>query len=232
MVYTIYKHTNTVTGKCYVGKTIKPWQVRWAAHIIHAFENGGAGRFHCALRDFGLAVWSSEVLETVETLEAANQCECAWIQHFNSFEDGYNMTPGGDGGCTEEMKVKIGNALRGKPKSEAHKQKMREAAEEYWASHPDDQRKEQLIARNQSDTQREALREGQNRRWSDPEARAEMSRQQKGKVLSEETKAKIAEANKGRKLTDEQRQKMSEKRKAMWADPEFRAMMLEKRKKA
>lgn len=60
--------------------------------------------------------------------------ETYYIAKFNSYNDGYNMTPGGDGGPTNighvmsnEEKEKHRKAMSGKKFSEEHKRKIREA---------------------------------------------------------------------------------------------------------
>lgn len=199
-MYAIYRHTNLISGKCYIGKSKWGIERRWRSHVDAAVK-GHQSHFCHALRQYPLESWSHEVLEEVETNSEANLCEAKWISHFKSNDptQGYNMTRGGDGGmtCTPEQ---LSAKMKGVPKSEKHKQKMREAAQRYWANAPEtDTRRQQLAERNQTDEARQLAADAQNRRWSDPAAREHMSKSLKGKPKSEEHKRKISESLKKRK---------------------------------
>jgi group I intron endonuclease len=126
----IYKITNRVNGKVYIGK----WQGRrvedrWKVHLACAAE-GSRFHFHRAIRKFGPDAFQVEVLR--ETDDGIELCllEKELIAFFQSSnpEFGYNMTLGGDGipgfSHTEETKRKIGNANRGKVISDVGRDRM------------------------------------------------------------------------------------------------------------
>lgn len=113
-------------GKAYVGLTNKTIEDRWIEHC-QASDRGVFSKFYNAIRKYGKDNWSHEVL--VETdANNANEAEIKMISEYDTLNNGYNMTSGGDGikGLTrsEEHKRKIGEAHRGKPKSEEHKRKL------------------------------------------------------------------------------------------------------------
>lgn len=94
----IYKHTNKVNGKCYIGQTCrKNPNERW---------NNGKGYigtiFGKAIEKYGWENFSHEIIEDgLTSEEEANKREIYWISHYNSFagvsnSNGYNMTRGGD----------------------------------------------------------------------------------------------------------------------------------------
>ena len=98
MKYTIYKHTNKINGKSYIGQTIQ-------ADIRIRFKNGRGYRqqvvFGKAISKYGWDNFTHEILETVDTKEQANEREQYYIKFYNTyigFNDacGYNATLGGD----------------------------------------------------------------------------------------------------------------------------------------
>jgi group I intron endonuclease len=94
----IYKITNTVNGKIYIGKTIHTAMERWQKHLYQA---SGKVRtrdsyLHRAIRKYGKEKF---VCETVQ--EASNdildELERYWIKQYDAMNSGYNLTLGGDG---------------------------------------------------------------------------------------------------------------------------------------
>lgn len=100
MKYTIYKHTNNITGKSYIGQTKFSIEQRLKQHYIDARNSSNNGRnltrpFHLALLKYQAFDWYSEVLE-VTTKENASIREKYWISVYKTYTDGYNATIGGD----------------------------------------------------------------------------------------------------------------------------------------
>lgn len=101
----IYKVTCTITGKVYIGQTIRSIEERWTEHTRNAIHNDNLeykNKFHRALRKYGInkfIVKEQEVFEA-ETLEALqkllNAAETKWIIFYDSKTIGYNSTLGGD----------------------------------------------------------------------------------------------------------------------------------------
>lgn len=97
--YLVYCHT--LNGKKYIGYTGKTMEERLQDHIGEALE--GSGRhFHRAINKYGVENISSEVLVEDLTKAQAKKLEEAYIEKFDTFKNGYNMTRGGDGGNTLE----------------------------------------------------------------------------------------------------------------------------------
>ena len=93
----IYKATNTVNGKVYIGKTINKMRDRQKCHKSMSL-NGSQNYFHRAIRKHGWDSFTWQVIDTAETEEELNEKEKHWIAYYNSFgTGGYNMTIGGDG---------------------------------------------------------------------------------------------------------------------------------------
>lgn len=112
--YVVYRHIFP-NGKCYIGITCaKPYHRRW---------RGGTGycaqpKIYNAILKYGWENIRHELLYENLTVDDANQIEQEMIAKFNSIENGYNISTGGGGTfgipCSEEKKLKIGYANRGK----------------------------------------------------------------------------------------------------------------------
>lgn len=98
MLWTIYCHTHIESGRRYIGLTKQTWQKRWKNHVYAAKSSkGGKWHFPNAIRKYGAAAFSHEVLEVCGTLEEANSAEERWIEYFDTRnpEKGFNLTKGG-----------------------------------------------------------------------------------------------------------------------------------------
>lgn len=87
----IYKITNNINGKIYVGQS-NNIQRRFLEHK----NRGATSRIHVdiAIQKYGKENFSFEVIEEC-TIEQLNQKEMYWISYFNSVENGYNCSVGG-----------------------------------------------------------------------------------------------------------------------------------------
>lgn len=92
-MYSIYKHTFK-NGKSYIGLTSYSMEQRLEVHKKEA-QAGSPFLFHKALRKYDFDI-ESEVLDICETLDEANILEQKYIEKFDTFKNGYNMTIGGD----------------------------------------------------------------------------------------------------------------------------------------
>lgn len=94
--YIIYKATNLINGKCYVGKTINGLKDRKRQHIRNTKDNV---YFHNALRKYGADGFAWRVLFECDDLLLLNVMETFKIMvcHSHKSEGGYNLTWGGDG---------------------------------------------------------------------------------------------------------------------------------------
>jgi len=102
MIYTIYKSVNSKTNQVYIGFDSK-WPNRQKVHKS-ASKNGNS-KFYNAIRKYG---WM----------------ESYFIEQYDSFNIGYNLTLGGDGTfgvvLSEDAKQKISNTHKGKTLSKNH----------------------------------------------------------------------------------------------------------------
>lgn len=180
----IYKLTNLVNGKAYVGQTTRSLDLRFKQHATCKTSLIGK-----AIRKYGTENFSREKIEECDTLEWLNEREKFWIAYFNcKVPNGYNQTDGGEGasGCTHspEWCTKVSAKLKGRPRPP-----------EVIAC---------LIAAN---TGKPSPFKGKKR---DPSIGKKISAAKmgklspmKGKHHSEATKAQIAASNTGKKMSPE-----------------------------
>jgi group I intron endonuclease len=130
----IYKITNQINNKVYIGQTFDLAQ-RKAQHLFEGRPEGTADRpIYRSMRKHGLENFIFEVIEECAD-EAINEREIFWISHFGSTspERGYNLSKGGQG-HTDESRQKLSEALKGNKHcvgrvlSEKTKQKLSEAS--------------------------------------------------------------------------------------------------------
>lgn len=96
----IYKVTNTITNKSYIGKTTIGYLKRFNKHILNA-EKGINRRLYDSMRFHGIHNFTVTLEYTASTIEELNAKEIELISKFNTLmPNGYNMTLGGEGGYT------------------------------------------------------------------------------------------------------------------------------------
>ena len=86
----IYKTTNKVNGKIYIGKTKNNTDQYLGSGLL----------IKRAIAKYGVENFIKEIIDTAETIQELNQKEQYWIQQYNSCDNtiGYNISRGGDGG--------------------------------------------------------------------------------------------------------------------------------------
>jgi hypothetical protein len=92
----IYKITNKQSNKCYIGKTIQVFTLRWYQHFFQGSDN----KFHAEIRNTPLTDWVFEIQELVRLPEGTKSlAECEkyiiereryWIAFYDSINNGYN----------------------------------------------------------------------------------------------------------------------------------------------
>lgn len=132
-IYTIYKATNTVNGKVYIGFDSN-YPARKRCHkCCYKTE---PYKFYHALRKYGWESFNWEpIYQSKDKKHTLKIMEPYFIKEYNSFNEGYNSTLGGDGSVgyitSEETKQKQRiSALKRKRTchTEASKEKMRQKA--------------------------------------------------------------------------------------------------------
>ena len=204
----IYKVTNLINGKIYIGK-----------HKSSKFDKYyyGSGKIILrALKKYGKENFSIQVLEDGDSEEDLIAKERKWIKYFDSTNSdiGYNILEGGENPIyfgeqhpmygkhhteeannknrlahigkhhSEETKKKISEGNKGKTISEEHKKKISEA------------NKGRVLGDRLTDAGRKRISEAM-----------------KNRVITEKTRKKISDAHKGKPLSAEHIKKLSESHK-------------------
>lgn len=88
----VYKITNLVNGKVYIGQSIRAIQQRFTRHINDAINNKLDTHFARAIRKYGSDNFVIELIDTANTQDELNLKEQYWIRHYDSVCHGYNET--------------------------------------------------------------------------------------------------------------------------------------------
>lgn len=136
----IYKTTNLINGKIYIGKTKRTTSSYYGSGTVLQY----------AFKKYGKENFKRETIDTADTYKELNEKEVYWIKYYKSTdkEVGYNRSLGGDGFSgilpetiekirqihlgrknTKETKLKMSNAAKGKVKTKEHKEALSEAWE-------------------------------------------------------------------------------------------------------
>lgn len=203
--WTIYKLTNIVNGKCYIGKTLTyRFKKRVNAHSLAKSES----YLHQEIRKYGWNNFTTEVLHEVHDEEQADSLEISYIADYDTFRNGYNEQTGGSSG------YKFSNRAR---------RRMSESANKRW-DNPEERRKfsETCKGRKVSDETKKKIALAGTGRKHTLESRQKMSRVQKGKPswakgkrFSDEHKRKISESHKGKIVSEKSKRKSTETKLGM-----------------
>lgn len=138
-MFYVYKITNLINDKVYIGKTNNPSE-RWSDHkkIAKAGSiNKSFSVVHSAIRKYGEDNFEFLILEKIEHENLAFDRESYWISEYKSniqkYGDqfGYNLTDGGEGWSgrkhTEFSKMKMSEYKKAHPNSPEANRKISQA---------------------------------------------------------------------------------------------------------
>ena len=176
----IYKITNTVNGKAYIGQTVMKLEKRINIHFNP--NNQRCPALKRAINKYGCDAFTLEILHEVLDI-FLDDLEIAEINKHNTLApNGYNLQSGGNAGGTNrvvsnETRRKISDAGKGRTHTPESRKKISDAHKGKTLS---------------------------------PETRKKLSDINKGKKHTPETCQKMSESHKGKTFTLEHRRKMSE----------------------
>lgn len=126
IIYSIYKATNKINGKHYIGFD-SAWPKRKKSHVNESHQTNHRTyntHFHRAIRKYGIGAFEWNVIyQSKNGVHCLREMEPYFIKQYDSFGiNGYNMTLGGEGSlgryCSDKTKNKISNLKKGTiPKS-------------------------------------------------------------------------------------------------------------------
>ena len=93
MKYNVYKHTNIINNKSYIGVTSQKCENRWG---INGKGYELQPKFYHAIQKYGWSNFTHEILYTNLSKNEALQIEAQLIQKYNSIKNGYNVSSYGN----------------------------------------------------------------------------------------------------------------------------------------
>lgn len=93
----IYKIVNDLNDRIYVGQTIRPLKIRFQRHCN--LNEDGYMVIKKAMKKYGKEHFKIELIEELPdcTKDQLNEREIYWIAFYDSYNNGYNSTKGGQG---------------------------------------------------------------------------------------------------------------------------------------
>ena len=129
----IYKVTNKINGKCYIGQTRHSLQQRKNKHLV-CVRSGVKTHFYCAIRKYGEENFDWEIVCSTNNKQHLNELETYYITKYDSIKNGYNMVDGGDNNIMdiESVKTKHDEIMQ----SDEVRSKISQSMKKYRAEHP------------------------------------------------------------------------------------------------
>jgi group I intron endonuclease len=181
----IYKITNNINGKLYIGQTTRPLKERWQEHCK---MSGDCPALSNAMKKYGIDSFTIEIIDNAVNIEELNQKEEKYIKGFNSIRPcGYNLTFGGL------------NALRSEETKRKNSEKQLGEKNHNWGKKASaETRKKMSDARKGSKNHMwgKKMPDGHNKKMLD--AQKGMSHPRLGKTFTAESRKKMSDAQKGR----------------------------------
>lgn len=117
----IYKITNDINDKIYIGKTIRSQKRRMYEHCYDSMHKPIKNKpLHAAMKKYGCEHFDIHLIEECP-IENLFDREIYWIEFYHSYGNGYNATKGGDGTiyCDyQKIKELFDSGMNGKEISE------------------------------------------------------------------------------------------------------------------
>lgn len=193
----VYRITNTINGKIYVGQTTQPLERYLKYHVHRARSQRDGNRyFHNALRKYGVDAFKIEQIYLAKSKHELDMMERFFIILHQSHvkTEGYNSTLGGEGTLgsrrSKEAKEAISKANTGRLVSDETRRKMSQSHKAFYANNPSAlvtlrtrlRNRPPMLGKHHS---KESNQRNRDAHW--------------GKIVSPETKALIGSKHKGRK---------------------------------
>lgn len=179
----LYRITNIINGKIYIGQSIDPGS-RWRAHRRDSADPKVPIQY--AINKYGNENFDFMIIASCKTQDAANELETILVIQYDSYNNGYNATHGGcNAPKTETWRqgLKKWHASLSDEEKEIRKQKLREATQRQIQEkgHP-------AQGTKRTEEQRKILSEAQQNRNNNytPEMRQRMSEAHLGEKHSKE----------------------------------------------
>lgn len=221
----VYKTTNLVNGKQYIGKDIGNKSTYLGSGVI----------LKKAIKKYGKENFKKEILEVCSSHDELKEREEYWLNYYDAgnnpmFYNRHNYSYGHPNGIlhSDQSRRKMSkshmgktlspdhirnmkNSLRGRTHSEETKQKIGSSNRGKTLSEETKQKmRDAKLGKTHSDETKKKISILTVGKFRSEETKKKMSNSRKGKNLPEETKKKISDAKKGKTLSEETRKKISD----------------------
>lgn len=241
----IYKITNKINGKIYIGQRAKSSESFLDSHYY-----GSGILIKQAVDELGIDNFIREIIEVVDNITNLPLRERFWIAFYQSNlrSVGYNLSSGGDNAPGfkhgEETKRKIGLSSKGRVCSDDKKAKQSASMKKRYEN-PDNRKKtsEAMMGHEVSSERSFKISKTLKLRYLDSDFAEYMTNIRRQDVRTDEAKAKRAESLRtpearekmskikmGHKTSDETREKLSEAGKGRRLSPESRGKLSQTKK--
>lgn len=173
----IYKVTNKVNGKVYIGQTIRSFNRRKTEHLNQAkTKRRSCAYFHSALLKYGPDSFEWKIIFESDSQNTLNSKEIEFIKEYNAYgENGYNLCYGGDSNSGYKLSEETIEKRRNFKHSDETKEKARQ----------------RMLGTKLSDETKEKIRQANLGKKASEKTKEKMSKSNKGKgtkkVICEET---------------------------------------------
>ena len=109
----IYKYTNKINNHCYIGQSVDIERRKYSHNFSIKNEKAKDynSQFHQAVRKYGIENFEFEIIAELHpeeyTKETLDSLERFFIEYYDSYNNGYNATLGGD---DNPLKAQVGSA--------------------------------------------------------------------------------------------------------------------------
>lgn len=113
----VYKITHKISGKSYIGQTVRRVVRRWRDYFKPKSSNSHIGR---AIKKYGKNSFIFEVIDTAEDRVGLDHKEIFWMNYYNTLTpNGYNLVSGGTKGriYSDKSRLKMSNSRKKNPSS-------------------------------------------------------------------------------------------------------------------
>jgi len=202
----IYKTTNLVNGKIYIGQHIgtKPSYI------------GSGMLLKAAIKKYGRENFKREIIEYCDNVDQANEREIIWIARYDSTNRniGYNIERGGGGVSDkqienlkgnfrpEHIKKRISDSLKGikrAPRTKEHTAKIYESRKKNGTLKLSEEHKKKLKKASTGRKRTKETIEKMKKIQNDPEYKKKISKASRGRKHTNQVKKKMSEYWKKRK---------------------------------
>jgi len=187
----IYKITNNINNKIYIGQTIRSFLWRYNEYKSDFFNKSKSNNIYLynSFVKYGFDNFKFEIIDTANSIDELNEKEIKYIKQYKTTDRnfGYNLHDGGRNSLlSEETKKKMSDIRKGKPRPNGWVEK---------AIAPAGSEEAKKYGRPKTDEERKYLSENSPKYWL-------------GKKRDEETKRKVSETKKKAGLKPPNRKKM------------------------